>query len=47
MDMNRGADCDGICLSVGATQLLVVELQPDGSDLASPSEPTLTYDVAL
>ena len=45
--MNRGTDCDGICLSVGATQLMVVELQPDGSDLASPTEPTLTYDVAL
>jgi len=45
--MNRGADCDGICLSVGDKQLLVVELQADGSDLASPSEPTLTHDVAL
>ena len=45
--MNAGEDCDGICLSVGATQLLVVELQPEGSGLASPSEPTLTYAVAL
>jgi hypothetical protein len=45
--MNPGADCDGICLSVGAAQLLVVKWQPEGSYLASPSESTLTYTAAL